>query len=168
MNTIVLNRKNNKFDNAITLSNNKSNNYEFINLSNIGKKTNKSYIDELIEKTKASILPWTIDNKKKQVIINIEEPTYKLIGITPEILNLEWNKAATILENYFKYINKPTYDFLIGDTPVKMHGNYIQVGTDIIPKHTLSSYFYKMNNADKIKLYIISMNINSLEIELAA
>lgn len=88
----------------------------------------------------------------------------QFLDITPEALNLEWNKAASRLFDYIYYTENPSYDFKIGDIPVKIHGNYIQVGSRLIPKFTNSSFFNDLPKKDRIILYNISMNINSLEI----
>ena len=73
-------------------------------------------------------------------------------------------QAASRLFDYIYYTENPSYDFKIGDIPVKIHGNYIQVGSRLIPKFTSSSFFNDLPKKDRIILYNISMNINSLEI----
>jgi hypothetical protein len=84
--------------------------------------------------------------------------------ISPSMLNLEWNKAATKLKELAYYTKNKSYDFLIGDVPVKIHGNYIQVGYDIIPTFTKSSFFDDYSDEDRATLYEISLSINILNI----
>lgn len=91
-----------------------------------------------------------------------DEYTYTLLNVTPEALNLEWNKAATLLSNYDYYSNHSSYDFKINGVPVKIHGNYIQVGSQIIPKFTTTKYFNSIPKKDRIMIYSISMSINAI------
>lgn len=106
------------------------------------------YTISILDKIK-SIFPWANKNDNKY---------------TMEALSLEWNKAASRLFDYIYYTENPSYDFKIGNIPVKIHGNYIQVGSRLIPKFTSSSFFNDLPKKDRIILYNISMNINSLEI----
>lgn len=124
------------------------------------------YTISILDKIK-SIFPWANKNDNKYTILTLDNApceNYTILDITPEALNLEWNKAASRLFDYIYYTENPSYDFKIGDIPVKIHGNYIQVGSRLIPKFTNSSFFNDLPKKDRIILYNISMNINSLEI----
>lgn len=124
------------------------------------------YTISILDKIK-SIFPWANKNDNKYTILTLDNAPYEnytILNITPEALNLEWNKAASRLFDYIYYTENPSYDFKIGDIPVKIHGNYIQVGSRLIPKFTSSSFFNDIPKKDRIILYNISMNINSLEI----
>lgn len=129
-------------------------------------KTKKNYVDDLLLKARNTFLNWDT-KKKKDGMIYFELPKdnyYKMNAVDDKILNLEWNKAATYLKDYLYYSARPSYDFLIGDTPVKIHGNYIQVGSLIIPTFTKSSWFKDLDKETKMTIYNISITINSIEI----
>ena len=64
--------------------------------------------------------------------------------------------------NYDYYSNHSSYDFKINGVPVKIHGNYIQVGSQIIPKFTTTKYFNSIPKKDRIMIYSISMSINAI------
>ena len=104
------------------------------------KSNDSDYTLDILNKI-SSIFSWTKKDDDLPIEIKFESPTpsYKFIGISPEALNLEWNKAATRLYDYIYYSANPSYDFKIGGVPVKVHGNYIQVGTILIPKYTKSN-----------------------------
>ena len=91
-----------------------------------------------------------------------EKPSFTITNISPTSLNLEWNKAATHLLECAYYANNPTYDFIICDTPIKIHGNYIQVGSEIIPTFTRSDFFTTMKKEDQINIYNIAVEINAI------
>lgn len=123
------------------------------------KNTKKNYVDSLLEKTYKCFLPW--ENKKKDDMIYFEIPKrdYTTISITDDLLNLLWNKATTNLNEYLYYSSHPSYDFLIGNTAVKIHGNYIQVGHILIPTFTRANYFTNMNMEAKLTIYKIAVTI---------
>lgn len=128
--------------------------------------SNKSmdYTSSILNKIR-SIFPWTKkENNDVITIDNLPIDSYMLLNITSEALNLEWNKAASRLYDYIYYTDHPSYDFKIGGIPVKIHGNYIQVGSKIVPKFTTSKFFDSLSKKERIILYNISMNINSIEI----
>lgn len=128
------------------------------------KDTKGDYTSELLKKIR-SIFPWAKDSKENTIIIDaLPIESYNFIDISPETLNLEWNKAITRLYDYIYYSNNPSYDFKIGGMPVKLHGNYVQVGSHIVPKFTSSKFFNNIPKKDRIIIYQISMNINSIEI----
>lgn len=159
MTTTILNSKkgNNKYN---------FNSYEFINPNYYSTKDNKkNYVDNLIEKAYAAFLPWK--NKEKTTTyyidfskLNDNKFDYTIIDVTPTALNFEWNKAATALMEYAYYLDNPSYDFMIYNTPVKIHGNYIQVGSEIIPTFTNAKYFSKFNKDTQVNLYNIAVTIN--------
>lgn len=167
MTTTFLNKKGNKnFD---------FNSYDFLNsyYENISKKENKNYIDNLLSKVIKNITPWVKKEDKKDNFYlifsdkptkkyTIEKPNFTLTSVSPTILNLEWNKAATRMLEYAYYTNNPTYDFIIDDTPIKIHGNYIQVGSEIIPTFTNSDFFSSMEKENQINLYNIIVEINTI------
>lgn len=156
-------------------TNNIGTNKDFFNLNdftlNLPKGTyKKNYIDSLIENAYDNI-PWLRGLKsKKETLIDLsdlftyEKPDYTLLDISPLALNLAWNKAATNLYEILYYTANPTYDFKIGGVPVKVFGNYIQVGSKILPKYTTSSMFKDMTKEEKIIIYNISLEINSISI----
>lgn len=117
------------------------------------KNDNDDFITNILKKIN-NTFSWSKKNK--------DEYTYTILNVTPEMLNLEWNKAASLLNNYDYYTDHPSYDFKINDIPVKVHGNYIQVGSRIIPKFTTTKYFNSVPKKDRIMIYSISMSINSL------
>lgn len=126
----------------------------------------KDYTIDILDKIK-SMFPWT-KKENTDTVITIDttpyDTSYTLLDITPEALNLEWNKAISRLYDYVYYTNNPSYDFMINDIPVKIHGNYIQIGSKLYPKYTKSSFFDKLPKSERIVIYNISMSINSLEI----
>lgn len=144
-----------------TANNNKTFN---LDLSKYDKPIEKKgdYITDILNKMK-NIFPWTKD-KDDTITIDIIPMDFTYGNITAEALNLEWNKAATRLHDYIYYSEHPSYDFKIGDIPVKIHGNYIQVGSRIIPNFTTSGFFNKLTKKERIKLYQISLTINEIEI----
>ena len=143
--------------------------YESINLDNILKKDNKNYVDDLLDKAYKTFLPWmsrkTEDNKK---IIYLDtskydyKPDYTILDVTPYALNLEWNKAASRLLDIAYYMDHPTYDFMIDDIAIKIHGNYIQIGSEIIPTFTKAKDFKKFDKDTQINLYYIAVIINNI------
>lgn len=168
MTTTFLNKKGNNNTNFDFTS------YNFIkSFTDDNKKKNDNYIDNLITKAIKNITPW-VKTKDDKNMINVifgdkplkkymfEKPNYTLTSITPMILNLEWNKAASYLMEYLYYTNNPTYDFIIDNTPIKIHGNYIQVGADIIPTFTNSTFFDDMKKEDQINIYNIAIEINAI------
>lgn len=164
--------------NLINIGKEEKNNttYDFIHIDSILKNATKNatgnYIDNLLKSTKEKLLPWLKKNNK------VTEPKYIYIPLTKhekidyikldsKKLNDTWKKATKNLTNlteYLYYLNNPTYDFLIGDTPVKIFGTFIQIGADIIPFNTTESYFNKLDIETKEKIYLISMEINAIEI----
>lgn len=149
-------------------------NYETITFSTTTKKNNETdYVTELLNKAYNILLPWykndtkdTKDTKKnnKYNTINLSSDilsTYFFTSITSAALNLEWNKAASRLADYIYYTENPTYDFMIEDIPVKIHGNYIQIGSELIPKFTNIKFFDKYDNETKKQLYIVALIINN-------
>ena len=93
------------------------------------------YTISILDKIK-SIFPWANKNDNKYTILTLDNAPYEnytILDITPKALNLEWNKAASRLFDYIYYTENPSYDFKIGDIPVKIHGNYIQVGSRLFP-----------------------------------
>lgn len=141
---------------------NNGNTFSFIN--NYSKKSNKSYVDSLLDDAYKFFLPWEkkkVDNKIYLSLSKIDfTPEYTLLNVSSSALSLEYNKAISRLIEYLYYLENPTYDFLICDTPVKIHGNYIQVGTHIIPKFTKANYFNNFDKETKINLYNIALTIN--------
>ena len=119
----------------------------------------KDFTSTILDKMR-SIFPWAKDSTDKSIEIKFDTPTYKIIGVSPEALNLEWNKAATRIYDYLYYTANPSYDFKICDVPVKVHGNYIQVGTTLIPKYTKSSFFDTLEKKERENIYNISLTIN--------
>lgn len=148
--------------------NNNNFKYESINFTNPSKKDNKNYLDELLGNAYEKFLPWMKpskkENKTEYIFLEIPEPdlTYKPINVTPYALNLEWNKAASRLLEIAYYLDHPTYDYMIGDTPIKIHGNYIQVGSTIIPTYSKAKDFTKFNKETQINLYNIAVTINMI------
>lgn len=148
--------------------NNNKFNYESINFDFTPKKTDKNYLDNLLNDAYKKFLPWMKtskkEDKKEYIILEIPEPdlTYKPINVTPYALNLEWNKAATRLLEIAYYLDHPSYDYMIGDTPIKIHGNYIQVGSTIIPTYSKAKDFTKFDKATQINLYNIAVTINMI------
>lgn len=106
-----------------------------------------------------SIFPWAKKETPKE---------YTMLNVTPLMLNLEWNKAATRLNEIINSYEHPSYDFKIFDIPVKMHGNYIQVGSRLIPTFANSDFFKRVPKKERIEIFSISMYINSININLAA
>lgn len=117
------------------------------------KNDNDDFITNILKKIN-NTFSWSKKNK--------DEYTYTILNVTPEMLNLEWNKAASLLNNYDYYTDHPSYDFKINGIPVKVHGNYIQVGSRIIPKFTTTKYFNSIPKKDRIMIYSISMSINAI------
>lgn len=184
MKTTFINKKNNYSDNDNNLNTFKLNYPKKNTYSKFTIKTTdnlnyhadgfkkKGFIDGLIDGIKAST-PWLNNNKKITLTtpfecIEIDKPNYSYSYISPEMLNLEWNKASTKLINTLYGIKEKSYDFYIGDLPVKVFGNYIQIGFDIIPTFTNSNFFTSFDNKKTITLYEVVTTINSIELEVAA
>lgn len=127
-------------------------------------KYHSDYTSDILNKIR-SIFPWATKENDTSYTITLDNApieSYTLLGVTPEALNLEWNKAASRLYDYIYYTENPSYDFIIGGIPVKIHGNYIQVGTKIIPKFTTSKFFNNLSKKEQIIIYNISININAI------
>ena len=161
MTTTFLNKKGNN-------NNFNFNTYDFLNpyYEKISKKKDDNYIDNLLTKTFKNLVPWAKKEDKKDSIYIIfgdesmkkytfEKPSFTITNISPTSLNLEWNKAAT-------HLLKCAYDLIICDTPIKIHGNYIQVGSEIIPTFTRSDFFTTMKKEDQINIYNIAVEINAI------
>ena len=150
-------------DNKNTATNNFDYTFDLTKYFNNSNKK-KDYTSTILDKIR-SIFPWA-NNNSDDITITIDSiPTsYTLLNVTSDALNAEWNKAASRLYDYIYYSEHPSYDFKIGGVPVKIHGNYIQVGSEIIPKFTTSKFFDKMTKKNRIILYNISLSINSIEI----
>lgn len=140
-------KSNNDFDYSLNLG-------KLYNTSAYDKKTD--YVDDILKKI-SNIFSWNNTSTDPN-------NTYTLFNVTPQALNMEWNKAATRLYDYLYYSSHPSYDFKIGNIPVKIHGNYIQIGSKIVPKFTSSSYFKNWSKKDRITIYNISLTINSVEL----
>lgn len=155
--------------NTVNTANTNSKNFDItIDINKYFKTNTKTYnnIDytsTIINKIK-SIFPWAKTNNNTIIFDSMPIENYTFTSITPEALNIEWNKAASRLYDYIYYTNNPSYDFKINNIPVKIHGNYIQIGHRLIPKFTESSFFTKIPKKERIILYNISLNINSIEI----
>ena len=150
-------------DNKNTATNNFDYTFDLTKYFNNSSKK-KDYTSTILEKIR-SIFPWAKNNSDDITITIDSIPTsYTLLNVTSDALNAEWNKAASRLYDYIYYSKHPSYDFKIGGVPVKIHGNYIQVGSEIIPKFTTSKFFDKMTKKNRIILYNISLSINSIEI----
>ena len=144
-----------KFNSTSTADYNSFNN-DFAKLNidlDYKENDNDDFITNILKKIN-NTFSWSKKNK--------DEYTYTILNVTPEMLNLEWNKTASLLNNYDYYTDHPSYDFKINGVPVKVHGNYIQVGSRIIPKFTTTKYFNSVPKKDRIMIYSISMSINSL------
>ena len=182
MKTIFINdkKKNNSFNETkpFTLNLNKDNSYNKFyikttdNCSNYSKK--KGFIDGLIDGINTKF-PWLHGNKSENIILTtpfesleFAKPNYDYSYISPYALNLEWNKAATKLTSALYGMGKKSYDFYYGDLPVKVFGNYIQIGYDIIPTFTSANYFEQFDEKKTITLYEVVTTINAIELELAA
>lgn len=136
------------------------------------KKNDDNYIDNLLKKAYETIVPWAKKKDTETIYIvfgdnpnkkyTFEKPSFSYTSISPAALNLEWNKAATHLLECAYYAKNPTYDFMLGDTPIKIHGNYIQVGSEIIPTFTSSDFFSPMNKETRINIYNIALEINAI------
>lgn len=125
----------------------------------------KDYTDNILDTIK-SIFPWTKKNNMFNYTMTISDlpstKEYTILNIDPLLLNLEWNKAASRIYDYMYYTDNPTYDFKIGNIPVKIHGNYIQVGAKLIPTFTSSSFFNTYTPEERTIIYNISLEINAL------
>lgn len=153
-----------------TTNNTANNNYDNckIDLSKYYKNTkyenDLDFTSSILNKIK-SIFPWATKENKNIYRLRTNDDSdknYILLDITPDALNYEWNKAASML--YHIADSDSIYDFKIGNVPVKIYGNYIQVGSKIIPKFTSSNFFNNYSKKDRILLYNISLEINTLEI----
>lgn len=160
----------NSTNNFGTNNNNDLFNSNFFKLNLTKGTNNKGYIDSLIDNAYDKI-PWLRGLKSKKTtlvdlsdLFTYEKPDYTLLDVSPLALNLAWNKAATNLYEILYYTANPTYDFKIGGIPVKIFGNYIQVGSKILPKYTTSSIFNNMTKEEKVIIYNISLEINSINI----
>ena len=63
------------------------------------------YTISILDKIK-SIFPWANKNDNKYTILTLDNAPYEnytILDITPEALNLEWNKAASRLFDYIYY-----------------------------------------------------------------
>lgn len=132
--------------------------------NNNNTKSN-DFTSDILNKIR-SIFPWANKDNKNEIITieSIPIDSYTILDITPEALNFEWNKAASRLYDYIYYTNHPSYDFKIGGIPIKIHGNYIQIGSKIVPKFTTSKFFNSLSKKERILMYSISLSINSIEI----
>ena len=132
---------------------------------------NNNFIDNLLKKAYNKYIPWAkpkTEDKYEIITIPYIDLPYKLINITPSALNLELNKAISNLGERIYYAANPTYDFMIGDHAVKIHGNYIQIDHMILPKDFDIAYLNTLDKKTRITLYEISLSINSYTLELAA
>lgn len=141
-------------------------------LNKIDNSPEENYVDNLITKTRKLICPWTITNheipkvKDTTIYINFktEKKPFVYNTISSGMLNLEWAKFTsylkTLSENLY-YATHKTYDFRINDIPVKIHGNYIQIGSYIIPKFTTIDYFNRFSKTEKINIFLNIEMINN-------
>lgn len=73
-----------------------------------------------------------------------------------------WNTFVPKLDTYYHLTKEPSYDFYINDTPVKIHGNYIQVGATLIPKSAGSDFFSAFSNDTKVTVYNVITEVNNI------
>lgn len=143
------------------------NNTDLFTLTIPKETSSKSYIDTLLDKAYKGI-SWLKPKNEEIKLINLgdlfnySKPLYTLMDVSPLALNLEWNKATTNLYNLLTYLNDPIYDFKIGGIPVKVFGNYIQVGSKILPKYATSNDFMSFGKEERTVIYNISLEINSM------
>lgn len=161
---------------SFTLDFAKDNNYSKFYIKTTDNCINykkKGFIDGLIDGMHHKF-PWLNNDSKKTILttpfesIEFNKPDFTYLYTSPYALNLEWNKAASKLTSLLNNMNQESYDFYIGDTPVKVFGNYIQVGYDIIPTFTSKNYFSSFDKKKTIKLYEVVTTINEIELEVAA
>lgn len=149
---------------------------------NFETKNNNKYFDDIFE-TMFKICPWAAGNKKHNDTFKVGEPIYLDVealynknkatnsdpfallkpnyGTDKNLYDMFKNFANT---KYDYYLTHPSYDYKYMGVPVKIHGNYIQVGSEIIPKYADYSSFEKLNN--KTKLVIYNIMIDAVEITL--
>lgn len=148
-------------------------NFEFI----LGKEEKKNTYFNDIFNTIRNICPWA--NKTTYKIgtpvyldvygMNKTKNTNDALALFKSDYGTDENlynmfKTFTKNEEYMHYLCSPTYDYKIGNIPVKIHGNFIQIGSEIIPKYVDLSYFKKLNNETKTTIYNIIINIENYTI----
>ncbi len=121
------------------------------------KKTKKKYTikDEL----KPSYFAYT---KKDD---DFKSPIFKK-DYTPNATDLSslWSSFIPKLNSYYYFASNPSCDFYINNTPVKIHGNYIQIGADLIPKNATVDFFNGFSNDSKITVYNVIIEMNNIVI----
>lgn len=131
------------------------------------KPVRKTFVDYLIDNAKENIIPYFY-KKKDTYYLNTsdENKGYSIVGVTPYELNELWNPMATKLISLAN--RNRIYDFMIGDTPVKVYSDFVQVGNRIIPKYTKASLFKDMSKKEKIRIYELCLKVKEIEIPMAA
>lgn len=75
-----------------------------------------------------------------------------------------WSEFIPKLNNYYYFASNPSCDFYINNIPVKVHGNYIQIGADLIPKSPTVDFFNSFSKESKTTIYNVIIEINNIVI----
>lgn len=134
--------------------------------------TYKSFKDKVLNDTIFTKFPYMKGEKKINlnliantnpvfVLNQIKDPTYK-VNLAFNPYNLFAKNVAKMQEILY-YTANPTYDFKIGNTPVKIGDKYIQIGYAYIPTYATADYFNKLNTEDLEKVLEVLQLIDEYE-----
>lgn len=79
----------------------------------------------------------------------------------------EFDIALRKIEAYAKWLEEqedPSYDFLIGNTPVRIYQNFIQIGNSIFALKDITSTLNRFSEKKKDNIINIIINISKTEI----
>ena len=80
----------------------------------------------------------------------------------------EFDLALRKIEKYAKWLAEqeedPGYDFLYGNTPVRIYQNFIQIGNSIFPLNNINSTLNRFKKEKKDNFINIIINISKTEI----
>lgn len=80
----------------------------------------------------------------------------------------EFDLALRKIEKYAKWLSEqeedPGYDFLYGNTPVRIYQNFIQIGNSIFPLNNINSSLNRFKEEKKNTFINIIINISKTEI----
>lgn len=140
--------------------------------SNNNKYTNSTYIDSLILSNLKKAAPYLIDDEFENE--NKKTTTYYFTNNKPKkniTINITKTKSNKISDTEFtkalKTIfsmsdNRDTYDFKLDDgTPIKMFGDEIQIGYELLPINEATLYLYdKLSESSKKNIIDIYIKLN--------
>lgn len=80
----------------------------------------------------------------------------------------DFDLAMRRIQKYIKHMieleEDPGYDFLWGDTPVRIYQNFIQIGNSIVPMNDPYATLNRLSNRSKENIINIIINVSKTEI----